>query len=590
MKGNVWSGSRALAEDYFTRRMFFRQYLPAVISAMTLVASDVADAVVVGNSIGLVGLAAMSFALPIFMVYNVIMHSFGLGGSIRFAGAMVKGEEEKAVQGFRGVVYCLVGIGLLIAVLGNVFIRPVIVFLGARSESQELFKTTETYVRLLLAAAPMFFISYSLGYYMRNGDLEKEASLCASIGNISDVALNVVLVLICRLGALGAGIATLAGVLITSVLELSLLRWRKTSLRLFPGKADFSGLWESFRKGFSSSVSYAYSMVYILICNNLLMRMSGARGVAVFDVIQNIGYFFTYLHGAVGQASQPILSTYQGEHNAEGCRTLERLGVRVALLVGLAAALVMSIIAPLVCRFFGVTDADAVALGTWAVRMFCLSTTLGGINALLVSFSLARGAELPAFISTTLRGAVVLIPVTILFSFFGERWFWVLYPVTECVALGLFLLYLRRFTRQKENDIAQERVYRAVLRKLEDIGRVTKNIEGFCEQWNARMKQQYFVQMAVEEVCSSIIANGFTDTDGHDMIEITLVAGEDGVFTLHVRDSAVAFDPFSMESADVKNDGDELDFNAVGMDVIKQRAKEFFYRRYQGFNTMVVKI
>lgn len=581
----------SVSESYFfTRRMFRRQYLPAIVSALTLSASDMADAVVVGNSIGLVGLAAMAFALPVFMVYNVIMHSFGLGGSIRYAGQMAKGEEEKATAGFRGVIYCLVLIGLLIALLGNLLIHPVIRVLGADPDNLALFSATGTYVRLLLASAPLFFLSYSTGYYMRNADMEKEASICASIGNISDVVLNVVLVLVLRMGVLGAGIATMAGVLISSSLELITLHMRKTPLRLFPLKADFSFVWSNFRLGFSSSVSYVYSLIHILLCNNLLMRLFGEHGVAVFDVIQNINYFFVYLNGAVSQAAQPILSTYQGEHNPEGCRALERLGLRVALIVGAAAALVMALIAPLVCRFFGIADDSAVSLGTWAVRMFCVSTMLGGICALLANYRLARGEELPAFLSTALRGAVVLIPVTILFSFFGEQWFWLLYPVTECIALILFLLYLRR--RHEKNTIAPERVYRAMLHnQVEEIGMVTAEIEGFCEQWEASVKQQYFVQMTVEEVCSAIIVNGFgPGKDEHGMIQITLVAGEDGIFTLHVRDSAVAFNPFGMDSADLKGDGEALDFNAVGMDVIKHRSREFYYRRYQGFNTMVVKI
>ncbi len=78
--------------------------------------------------------------------------------------------------------------------------------------------------------------------------------------------------------------------------------------------------------------------------------------------------------------------------------------------------------------------------------------------------------------------------------------------------------------------------------------------------------------------------------DESGIIQITLVAGEDGIFTLHVRDSAIAFNPFGMEKADLKNDEASLDFNAVGMDVIKKRSREFYYRRYQGFNTMVVKV
>ena len=591
MRGNEQGKNPGQGRDYFTRRMFRRQYLPALISAITLSASDMADSVVVGNSnLGLLGLAAMSFALPIFMVYNVIMHSFGLGGSIRYAGQMARGEEEEASAGFRGVVYTLVLTGVGIALLGNMLLTPLQWLLGVNMNSKELVAATGTYLRLLLCSAPLFFLSYSLGYYMRNADMEKAASICASVGNIVDVGLNALLVLVFRLGVLGAGIGTLCGPLITSLLELIILYRRKTTLRVFGGKADFSRVLRSFRMGFSSSVSYAYALVHIVICNNLLMRISGEQGVAVFDVIQNISYFFSYIYGAAGQAAQPILSTYGGEYNQEGSRVLQKMGLRVALQVGILPAALMSIFAPQVCRFFGLIYPAAVNLGSWAIRMFCLSTMLGGIHSLLAGYRLARGEEFPAFISTTLRGAVVLIPVTILFSFFGERRFWLLYPVTECIALLLFLLFLRR--RGDRHSIDPERIYRAELRdRVEDVGRVTEEIGEFCEKWEASIKQQYFVRMTVEEVCSAIIVNGFgKGKDENGIIQVTLVAGEDGIFTLHVRDSAVAFNPFGMEKADLKNDGDALDFNAVGMDVIKKRSREFYYRRYQGFNTMVVKV
>ena len=576
--------------SYFTRRMFRRQYLPAMISAITLSASDIADAVVVGNSLGLKGLAAMAFALPIFMIYNVIMHSFGLGGSIRYSVQMARGEEKNAVSDFQGVMYSLLGLGLFIALAGNLLIDPLTQLLGADPGQITLFDMTGTYVQILLMAAPLFFLAYGLGYYMRNADMEKEASICASAGNICDVVLNVVLVLICKKGVWGAGIATLSGVLLTTVMEVILLHVRKTPLKFFPLKISFHGVWRSFRMGFSSSVSHAYSLVYILICNNLLMRMSGERIVAVFDVVQNISYIFGYLYGAVSQAAQPILSTYQGEYNFLGCRALQRLELKTALAAGMTAALIVGIIAPQVCIFFGITEAADIALGAWALRLFCLSTLLGGVNALLAEYYLARGRELPAFLSTTLRRAAVLIPVAILFSFFGEKFFWLLYPVTEMIALAVFLIYLWR-TRGKGSTIDPDRIYRILLRQLEDIGEATEEIREFCEKWEASMKQQYFVQMTVEEVCSAIIANGFgKGRDERGMIQITLVAGEDGIITLHVRDSAVEFNPFGMDKADIKNDVDNLDFNAVGMDVIKQRSREFYYRRYQGFNTMVVKI
>ena len=577
--------------NFFTRRMFWRQYIPALVSAMTLAVGDIADAVVVGNRMGAVGLAAIAFALPVFMVYNVVMHSFGLGGSIRYAGKMSRGEEEAAVRGFRGVLYCLVLIGAAIAVAGNLLLRPLLRVLGADPAKTLLFATTATYVRLVLWAAPLFFTAYSLGYYMRNADLEREASLSASVGNICDIALNVILVLFCHMGAAGAGIATLSGVLITTVMDLIFLRVRESPLRLLPLKADFTGVWSAFRTGFSSSASYVYSLVYILLCNNLLMRMAGETGLAVFDVIQNMSYLFGYLYGAGSQAAQPIMSTYHGEHNREGCRTLERLCSRVTMAVGLVAAGVVLALAPGICRFFGLTGPEAISIGAEAVRIHCVSTCFAGLNMLIGGYFLARDEVIPAFISATLRGAAILLPMTILFSFLGIRRFWLLYPVTELLALVILLLYLK-YRYQNRGDIAPERIYRAMLHdRAEEVGTVTGQIEAFCGRWDANPKQHYFVQMTVEEVCTAIIVNGFGQGgDRHGMIQITLVAGEDGIFTLHVRDSAVAFNPFGMDSADLKGDGEDLDFNAVGMDVIKQKAREFYYRRYQGFNTMVVKI
>ncbi len=70
---------------------------------------------------------------------------------------------------------------------------------------------------------------------------------------------------------------------------------------------------------------------------------------------------------------------------------------------------------------------------------------------------------------------------------------------------------------------------------------------------------------------------------------MTLAAQLDGDFTLHIRDSTVSFDPFSLETKGV-NSAAGVDIDAMGVLVIRQKAKEFFYRRYQGFNSLVVRI
>lgn len=49
------------------------------------------------------------------------------------------------------------------------------------------------------------------------------------------------------------------------------------------------------------------------------------------------------------------------------------------------------------------------------------------------------------------------------------------------------------------------------------------------------------------------------------------------------------FDPFALETGRVSQEGG-FDMDAMGVRVVKSKAKDFFYRRYGGFNSLVVKI
>ena len=59
--------------------------------------------------------------------------------------------------------------------------------------------------------------------------------------------------------------------------------------------------------------------------------------------------------------------------------------------------------------------------------------------------------------------------------------------------------------------------------------------------------------------------------------------------TLHLRDNAKEFNPFDLDTDRISlENGTGLD--AIGVKMIKSKAKEFFYRRYAGFNTLVVRV
>ena len=84
--------------------MYRRLWAPAMLSSLGWALSDMADAVVVGQRLGMVGLAAISLILPVYMINCMVVHGLGLGGSVRFARLLGQGEAEQALRSFRQVL------------------------------------------------------------------------------------------------------------------------------------------------------------------------------------------------------------------------------------------------------------------------------------------------------------------------------------------------------------------------------------------------------------------------------------------------------------------------------------------------------
>ncbi len=577
--------SRKDIDRYFTGRMFRRQYVPALISALVLSFGDVADSLVLGNRIGYIGLAALALTMPVSQVFNVIMNALGIGGSVRFASRMAQGRREEALAGFQGVVCAAAVSGAVIAVGGNLLLGLILRLLGTAPGDGELYEVARSYLRILLWGTPMLFLNYVLNYFMKTDDLEKQASAVFTVGNIADILLNVVLVLFLRMGAAGAALSTVMGQTVGTVSSVILIVRHKGVLKLWKLKPDLREAWRSFRMGFSSSVEFLYSMVFLLLANNLLIRIQGEAGVAILDVVLGVSYFMGNLYDAVAKSALPVVSTYCGERNEVGMRLGRNLGLLYTLISGAALGAAVFLFPEAICRFFGMTEPAMLASGRTALRLYGLGIPLAGVGILLTNYHEARQQPRETMVRSTLRGVLPILLAVLFAAIIPER-FWALYAVSEALALILFSLLYQLHGRQETDD---GRVFRQTIYSTgSEVSRVTEEIDSFCERWDALPAQQYMAMMSVEEICVATMTNGFRGKED-GFIQIVLVALEDGGFELHIRDNAASFNPLAMElTGNVGDDSANLD--ALGIMTVKKKAKSFSYRHFQGFNTVIIQI
>ncbi len=78
-------------KHYISRKMFLRILRSSLIAALTLAVSDIADALVIGNSMGMNGLAAVGIVTPVYLFLNFAGYSFSTGGGVTHSRLAAEG-------------------------------------------------------------------------------------------------------------------------------------------------------------------------------------------------------------------------------------------------------------------------------------------------------------------------------------------------------------------------------------------------------------------------------------------------------------------------------------------------------------------
>lgn len=145
--------------DHFTMGRLLRFTLPTIAMMVFTSVYIVVDGFFVSNFTGKTSFAAVNLVMPFLLLLSTVGFMFGTGGSALVAKTLGEGDREKANRLFSLCVLTAVAVGILFALLGNVLIRPFVVFLGADGG---LLENAVLYGRIVLASLPFLYHSSSL--------------------------------------------------------------------------------------------------------------------------------------------------------------------------------------------------------------------------------------------------------------------------------------------------------------------------------------------------------------------------------------------------------------------------------------------
>ena len=493
-------------------------------------------------------------------------------------------ESPRRQQIASTVLQAGLAVSVLLAALVNLFPQAILELLGTTPADGTLYTAAKGYLCLIASGAPLFLLKYVLNDFLRSDDNRRLATRGSLYGNAIRIALDLVLVPGLGMGTAGAAGATLIGLSVSVLCYMPALFAKDRTLHLAAARPNPREALSCLKSGLSGAAPYLYRMVFFLFANHLLLRLEGENGVAVFAVVQSTAYLILYIYIGAAKAAQPLFRTFYGEKNLPAARRALAFALRWGLYAGSTAAALIFLFPGLICSAFGLHEEALHYLGAPALRLYALSSIGAGVSMVLHTYYRSIHEEQNAFIITLLRNFVILLPCTVFFATSLPQ-FWWLYPVTEL--LSLLLLFVWRCLTGRERLFDAARVYSLTMHgSSREFTAMAGGIAAFCDRWQAAPRQRYFVSMAAAETCSAFLAQA----PGHIAeIQITLVALEGGDFELHIRDNTDFFDSFSAQADRLGGKG-VLDIEAVGMQVIRQQAKEFSYQQYESFSTLVVRI
>ncbi len=399
--------------EHFTYKKLLQFTFPSIIMMIFTSIYGVVDGFFVSNFVGKTPFAAVNFIMPFLMILGGVGFMFGTGGSALVSKTMGEGEPRKAKEYFSLLVYVSAVCGVVIGVLGIVFVRPVAALLGAEGE---MLDNCVLYGRIILLALPALMLQYEFqSFFVTAGKPQLGLAVTVAAG-VANMVLDWLLVAVFSLGLQGAAIATAVSQCIGGLIPLLYFARRNSSLlQLVEAKLDKKALLQTCANGSSELMSNISMSIVGMLYNAQLLRYAGENGVAAYGVLMYVNMIFiaAFIGYAVGTA--PVIGYHygaktQGELKSLLGKSLIIIGIFSVAMLGAGQLLAK----PLSILFVGY-DQTLLALTMRGFAIYSFSFLFAGIAIFGSSFFTALNNGLVSALISFLRTLVFQVAAVLLF-------------------------------------------------------------------------------------------------------------------------------------------------------------------------------
>ena len=432
--------------------------IPSIISMLMVLIYNLADTFFIGQTKNAYMVAGVSIATPAFLLFMAVGMLFGIGGTSLISRMLGQGNEKIAKSASSFCFWTSTTIGVVSAIFIIIFAKPICTAIGA---SPDTLGYSSQYLKIVALGIPFLIISNAFSNIIRAEGNAKVAMTGMIIGNLLNVILDPVMILIFKWNVAGAAIATVIGNLVSAVFYIYhiLFKSKLLSIKLKDYQIKGGIALGVFSIGIPSSLNSVLMSVSNILVNNL-MSGYGDMAVAGLGVAIKVNMIVVMLLIGLGVGIQPLLGFCFGARNRK--RYLSVLKFSTLLALG------MSFVMTAICYFGAgflvkafLDDPNAFEYGMLFARTYIYSGPIMGILFVYINAIQSMGAAFPALILNISRQGLIYIPILFSFKaiFDNERMLAAAQPVTDYIAaflaIVLFVISFKKYFKPVKQSETQ---------------------------------------------------------------------------------------------------------------------------------------
>ena len=420
--------------------------LPTMIMMVFMSLYTIVDGIFVSRFVGTNALSATNIVYPAINLVIGLAVMLATGGSAEIARKMGEGKLEEAKRNFSLVVLTGVVLGIIIAVVGLVFISPICYALGATGQ---LIGDCRDYLSILLLFAPASILQMLFQtFFVTAGKPMIGLALTISAG-VTNMVFDYIFIVPFGMGVTGAALATAMGYLIPAVCGVLYCVSHKNALHFSKPKFEIRLLVKSCSNGSSEMVSNVSSAVITFLFNIIMIRLLGEDGVAAITIVLYAQFLLTALYLGFSMGVAPVISYHYGSDNRDQLRLIFKYCLVFVTTSSLLVYLLALLSNTTIVGIFSPKGSEVYRIAVRGFFLFAFTYLFSGTNLYASSmFTAFSNGKVSAAISFLRTFVFIILGLLALPQLLGVDGVWLAVPIAEFLTVLISVFFFVRYRKQ----------------------------------------------------------------------------------------------------------------------------------------------